>query len=279
MLEELIGNLDTVALARALVSFSINAAGALAFLVVSWMVAGWVRRVVLRGFAKANVDDTLGIFLSNAARWALLIMAVLAALGMFGIQTTSFAAVIGAAAFAIGLAFQGTLSNIASGVMLLVFRPFKVGDVINAAGVTGKVIEIGLFTTSFDTSDNRRIFVPNALIFGGTIENVTFHETRRVDVSVGTDYGADLDEVRAVLERSLASVEGILDDPESQIYLLELGASSIDWAVKVWCKTDEYWAVREAVTRAVKVELDAAGIGIPFPQMDVHVDGALDGNS
>ena len=105
-------------------------------------------------------------------------------------------------AFAIGLAFQGTLSNIASGVMLLVFRPFKVDDVINAAGVTGKVIEIGLFTTSFDTLDNRRIFVPNALIFGGTIENVTFHETRRVDVSVGTDYGADLDEVRAVLERS-----------------------------------------------------------------------------
>jgi len=275
MLEQLIGNLDTVALARALVDFSINAAGALAFLVASWMVAGWVRRVVRRGFAKAEVDDTLGIFLSNAARWALLIMALLAALGMFGIQTTSFAAVIGAAAFAIGLAFQGTLSNIASGVMLLVFRPFKVGDVINAAGVTGKVVEIGLFTTSFDTVDNRRIFVPNALIFGGTIENVTYHDTRRVDVSVGTDYGADLDEVRAVLERSIAAVEGILDDPEPQIYLLELGASSIDWAIRVWCGTDDYWNVREAVTRAIKVELDAAGIGIPFPQMDVHMDGSL----
>ena len=172
------------------------------------------------------MDDTLGIFLSNLARWAILIMAVLAALGMFGIQTTSFAAVIGAAGIAIGLAFQGTLSNIASGVMLLIFRPFTVNDVIKAAGVTGKIIEIGLFTTSFDTADNRRIFVPNALIFGGTIENVTYHAKRRVEVSVGTDYSADLDEVRAVLERAIVSVEGVLDDPKSQVYLTELGASS-----------------------------------------------------
>jgi len=277
MLEQLLGNLDAAALADAIVSFSTNAAGALAFLIASWMVAGWVRRLVLRSFAGARIDDTLGIFLSNAARWAILIMALLAALGMFGIQTTSFAAVIGAAGLAIGLAFQGTLSNIASGVMLLVFRPFKVGDVINAAGVTGKVIEIGLFTTSFDTADNRRIFVPNALIFSGTIENVTYHEKRRVDVSVGTDYGADLDEVRAVLERALDSVEGVLDEPEPQTYLQELGASSIDWTVRVWCQTGDYWAVREAVTRAVKVELDAAGIGIPFPQLDVHMDGAPGG--
>jgi len=275
MLEQLIGSLDAAALTEAVVSFSTNAAGALAFLVVSWMVAGWVRRMVRRGFARAHIDDTLGIFLSKSARWAILIMAVLAALGMFGIQTTSFAAVIGATGLAIGLAFQGTLSNIASGVMLLIFRPFKVGDVINAAGVTGKVIEIGLFTTSFDTADNRRIFVPNALIFSGTIENVTYHAKRRVDVSVGTDYGADLDEVRTVLQRALVSVAGVLDDPEPQIYLLELGASSIDWAVRVWCRTEDYWAVREAVTRAVKVELDAAGIGIPFPQMDVHMDGSL----
>lgn len=279
MLEQLIGSLETADLAEAIVSFATNAAGALAFLIVSWIVAGWVRRIVRRGFETAGVDDTLGIFLSNLARWAILIMAVLAALGMFGIQTTSFAAVIGAAGIAIGLAFQGTLSNIASGVMLLIFRPFKVNDVIKAAGVTGKVIEIGLFTTSFDTADNRRIFVPNALIFGGTIENVTYHAKRRVEVSVGTDYSADLDEVRAALERAIVSVEGVLDDPKSQVYLMELGASSIDWAVKVWCKTDNYSAVREAVIRAVKIELDTAGIDIPFPQMDVHVNGTLDGDS
>ncbi len=273
MFEQLLGNLDTATLTENLLSFSTNAAGALAFLVASWLVAGWARRVIRRGFTTAKVDDTLGIFLSNAARWAILIMALLAALGMFGIQTTSFAAVIGAAGLAIGLAFQGTLSNIASGVMLLVFRPFKVGDVINAAGVTGKVVEIGLFTTSFDTSDNRRIFVPNALIFSGTIENVTYHATRRVDVAVGTDYSADLDEVRAVLERAVTSVEGVRAEPEAQIYLLELGASSIDWTIRAWCRTEDYWAVREAITRATKIELDAAGIGIPFPQMDVHVDG------
>jgi small conductance mechanosensitive channel len=204
-------------------------------------------------------------------------MALLAALGMFGIRTTSFAAVIGAASLAIGLAFQGTLSNIASGVMLLIFRPFTVDDVINAAGITGKVIEIGLFTTAFDTLDNRRIFVPNALIFGGTIENVTFHEKRRVDVSVGTDYGADLDEVRAVLDAAVATVQGILDDPEPQVYLVELGGSSIDWSVRVWCVTDDYWEVRERTTRAVKIALDTASIGIPFPQMDVHLDGGLSG--
>jgi small conductance mechanosensitive channel len=279
MLEQLISSLETADLAEAIVSFATNAAGALAFLIVSWIVAGWVRRIVRRGFETAGVDDTLGIFLSNLARWAILIMAVLAALGMFGIQTTSFAAVIGAAGIAIGLAFQGTLSNIASGVMLLIFRPFKVNDVIKAAGVTGKVIEISLFTTSFDTADNRRIFVPNALIFGGTIENVTYHAKRRVEVSVGTDYSADLDEVRAALERAIVSVEGVLDDPKSQVYLMELSASSIDWAVKVWCKTDNYSAVREAVIRAVKIELDTAGIDIPFPQMDVHVNGTLDGDS
>lgn len=159
MLEQLIGSLETAGLDEAIVSFATNAAGALAFLIVSWVVAGWVRRIVRRSFETAGVDDTLGIFLSNLARWAILIMTVLAALGMFGIQTTSFAAVIGAAGIAIGLAFQGTLSNIASGVMLLIFRPFKVNDVIKAAGVTGKIIEIGLFTTSFDTADNRRIFV------------------------------------------------------------------------------------------------------------------------
>ena len=278
MLEQLLANADPAAITEGLIGFATRAGGALLFLIVAWIVAGWARRVAWRMLVDAtDIDDTLGIFVSNAVRWAILTMALLAALGMFGIQTTSFAAVIGAAGLAIGLAFQGTLSNIASGVMLLIFRPFGVNDVINAAGITGKVQEIGLFTTTFDTPDNRRIFEPNSLIFGGSIENVAHHPTRRVDVAVGTDYSADLDATRAVLEGAIATVDGVLQDPEWQVYLAELGASSIDWKVRVWAETDDYWAVREALTRAVKVELDKAGIGIPFPQMDVHLDGAIDG--
>lgn len=159
--------------------------------------------------------------------------------------------------------------------MLLVFRPFKVGDVVSVAGITAKVVEIELFTTLFDTPDNRRIIVPNGQIFGSTIENITFHETRRVDVNVGTDYGADLKETRAVLERVAANVEGGLDDPAPQIYLTELAGSSINWAVRVWAQTPDYWAVRERITDEIKDALDDAEIGIPFPQMDVHLDGIL----
>jgi small conductance mechanosensitive channel len=276
LLEQLLANADAATLTQGLIDFATRAGGALLFLFAAWVLAGWARRMAWKMLVDAtDIDDTLGIFVSNAVRWAILTLALLAALGMFGIQTTSFAAVIGAAGLAIGLAFQGTLSNIASGVMLLVFRPFRVNDVINAAGITGKVQEIGLFTTTFDTPDNRRIFVPNSLIFGGTIENVTHHATRRVDVAVGTDYSADLDATRAILEGAIARVDGILQDPEWQVYLAELGASSIDWKVRVWANTEDYWAVRETLTRAVKVELDKAGIGIPFPQMDVHLDGTV----
>ena len=275
MFEGLLSNIDLVALSERAVAMSIRVAGALLFLAVAWMVGAWCRRCVRKALTKTHVDETLSIFLANAARWTVLLLAVLAALGMFGIQTTSFAAVIGAAGLAIGLAFQGTLSNIASGIMLLVFRPFTVDDFINAGGVNGRVVEIGLFTTTFDTLDNRRIFVPNSLIFGGTIENDTYHDVRRVDVAVGTDYGADLDEVRAVLERAIGNVDGVLEDPEPFVYLLQLGGSSIDWSVRAWCSTEAYWEPREALTRAVKIELDKAGIGIPCPQMDVHLDGRL----
>jgi small conductance mechanosensitive channel len=161
--------------------------------------------------------------------------------------------------------------------MLLIFRPFRVGDVVSVAGITGKVVEIDLFTTQFDTPDNRRLVVPNGAIFGSTIENVTFHPTRRVDVDVGTDYGADLRATRTVLEEVATATEGVLEEPAPQVYLKSLGASSIDWAVRVWTETSEYWAVRERITQRVKEALDAAEIGIPFPQMDIHVDGVANG--
>lgn len=256
------------------IEWSVRLGGAILFVLLSWIVANWTRRAVRRGLERADFDATLTLFVASASRWAVLAMALLACLGIFGIQTTSFAAVMGAAGLAIGLAFQGTLSNVAAGVMLLVFRPFKVGDLVNAGGVTGTISEIQLFTTVFDTPDNRRIIVPNSLIFGQTIENVTHHDTRRVNVDVGTAYAADLDRTRATLEAAVRTVPGVLQDPAPQVFLKQLGASSIDWQVRVWCATVDYWSVHETLVRAVKMALDDAGISIPFPQMDVHLQKA-----
>jgi small conductance mechanosensitive channel len=224
-----------------------------------------------------KVDPTLGKFAGQLVFYVVMIGALLGVLGKMGVSVASFAAVIAAAGFAIGLAFQGTLSNFAAGVMLLVFRPFKVGDVVNAAGITAKVGEIDLFTTAFDTPDNRHIIVPNSSIFGSTIENVTFHPERRVDVAVGCDYAADIDKTREVLTAAVESVPGRIDGEGRgfQIYLTGLGDSSVDWAVRVWFPTPDYWAKKEELTRAVKMHLDEAGVGIPFPQMDVHIDGKL----
>lgn len=243
----------------------------LILIVAVFMIGGWAKRFVTGVTRKAKVDETLARFFGTLARYAILILGGLAILSTFGVNTTSFAAVIAAAGFALGMALSGTLGNFASGVMLLIFRPFKVDDVVNAAGITGKVFEIGMFSTTFDTPDNRRIIVPNGSIYGDTIENITHHSTRRVDVAVGTDYSADLDKTREVLTAAASAVKGRLSDQDPVIYLKELGGSSIDWSVRVWANTADYWAVREQLTRDVKVALDNADIGIPFPQRDVHI--------
>lgn len=250
-----------------------NVIGAILLLIATFMVAGWAGRAARKVVDRSKLDPTLAQFFAGLARYAVLILGGLAVLGVFGIPVASFAAILAAAGFAIGLALQGTLAHFAAGVMLLLFRPFKVGDVVSAGGVTGKVDAIGLFTTTLDTVDNRRLIVPNGEISGSTIENITYHPTRRVDVNVGTDYGADLRAVREALEGVAASVEGGLAEPAPQIYLLELGGSSIDWVVRVWANTADYWAVRERLTGDIKEALDARDIGIPFPQMDVHLDG------
>jgi small conductance mechanosensitive channel len=245
--------------------------GVLVLLWVAGTIGKWARKKALRGFEKAKFEPTLARFFANMLRWVILVVAIVAILGIFGIETASFAAVFAAAGFAVGLAFQGTLSNFSAGVMLLIFRPFAIGQVVNVAGVLGKVVEIGLFTTTFDTPDNRRIIVPNGAIFGATIENISHHETRRVDVAVGVEYSAPIDKTREVLLQAAKKVEGGLADPEPAIVLGGLGDSAVDWTVRLWCKAADYWAVRDALTRQVKLELDEAGLGIPFPQMDLHV--------
>lgn len=248
---------------------------AIVLIIAVLIISGWVRKLVLGITRKAKVDETLARFFGNMAKYLVMVLGGLAILSTLGVDTTSFAAVIAAAGFAIGLALSGLLGNFSAGIMLLIFRPFKVGDVVNAGGTTGKVESIELFTTVFDTPDNRRIMVPNSEIFGGTIENITHHPTRRCDIAVGTDYPADIDETRRVLEKVAADVEGGMNDPAPVVYLSELGGSSIDWSVRVWCNAADYWAVRERLTRNVKVALDEANIGIPFPQMDVHIDGGI----
>jgi len=256
------------------IQYALNAAGALVLLLVAWLAGGWVRRATRRGLERAGFEATLTKFFANMARYVVLVAAVMMALSVFGIETTSLAAVLAAAGFAVGMALSGTLSNFAAGVMLLAFRPFKVGDVVEVAGETGKVNEIELFTTSLDTPDNRRIIVPNGAVFNNTIENITFHPIRRVDVAVGTDYGADLAQTRSVLE-GIARQHHAVEEQEPAVMLTGLGDSSINWSVRVWCKTEDYFGVMDALIHAVKDGLDAAGIGIPFPQRDVHIDGVL----
>ena len=198
-----------------------------------------------------------------------------AVLSKMGAPLGGLAAMLAAAGFAVGLAFQGTLSNFASGVLMLVFRPFKVGDVVNAGGVMGRVNEIDLFTTTLDTPDNRRIIVPNSSIAGGTIENVSYHIHRRVEVVVGVDYSADLQTTRDALERATAqlaadTVQG--EDRGSQVMLSNLGDSAVEWKVRMWVNSADFFPMTEALTGAVKQQLDAAKIGIPFPQLDVHLN-------
>jgi small conductance mechanosensitive channel len=248
---------------------------ALVLIVLVFIVASWAKKIVGKAVRKAKVEETLARFLSNMTRYAVLIAGGVAILGTIGVETASFAALLAAVGFAIGMAMSGMLGNIAAGIMLLFFRPFKVGDVVNAGGVMGKIFEIGLFTTVFDTPDNRRIIVPNNSIFGDTIENVSHHATRRVDVVVGTDYGADIDKAREVLLAAAKSSESVLQDPEPAVVLTGLGGSSIDWAVRVWVNSADFGAVKDRLTRDVKYALDNAEIGIPFPQMDLHIDGGI----
>jgi small conductance mechanosensitive channel len=244
---------------------------ALIVLIAGWILAGWVGGIARKALARARIDETLSKFLSKTARWAIILLVVLACLSVFGVETTSVAAVIGSAGIAVGLAFQGTLSNFAAGIMLLMFRPFHVGDVITVAGQTGKVDEIELFTTTLDTFDNRRFIIPNGQVFGAMIENITYHPRRRADVDVGVAYSADIDRTREVLTQAARNVPGGLLEPEPAVILLGLGESAVNWSVRVWAKAGEFADVRQATIRAVKVALDEAGIGIPFPQMDVHV--------
>jgi len=252
-------------------TWGLRVIGAIALLLIGRLVAGAVRRGMRRMFEKAKIDQTLVPFLSSLAYYAVLAFVVIAVLGVFGIPTASFVAVLGAAGLAVGLALQGTLSNFSSGVMLLFFRPFRVGDLIETAGILGVVKEIGIFTTTMNSLDNRRIIVPNSKVFGDTIVNYDGNDTRRVDMVIGVSYTDDLGLARQTIERIVAEDPRVLAEPEPQVAVSNLGDSSVDFVVRPWCRPADYWDVCFELTRRIKEGLEAAGCSIPFPQRDVHM--------
>ncbi len=201
----------------------------------------------------------------------LMVVVVIAAVGALGVQTTSFIAILGAAGLAVGLALQGSLSNFASGVLIIIFRPYKVGDWIEGAGISGAVVDVQILTTILKTGDNKQIIVPNSQIMDSIITNYSANDTRRVDMVVGVSYADDVDKVRAALEDLITAEERILDDPAPTIAVSELADSSVNFVVRPWVKTADYWGVKFDLTEAIKKRFDQDGISIPFPQRDVHL--------
>jgi small conductance mechanosensitive channel len=242
---------------------------------VIFFVGKLVARLICNAFAatlrRAHVEETLVRFGKNIAYTLLLVIVIISALTQLGISTASFVAVVGAAGLAVALALQGSLSNFAAGVMMIVFRPFKVGDFIEAAGSMGVIEEIAIFTTIMKTGDNRTIIIPNSKITDGSIINYSSNPTRRIDLVVGVSYQDDLNKVKSVLEAVLKEDERVLTDPAPTIGVSELADSSINFVVRPWVATEEYWPTRFDLNKKIKERFDAEGISIPFPQTDVHL--------
>lgn len=257
--------------------YGIDVIGALAILIIGWTIAGWIRKAVHRALGKVpNMDNTLRPFLSNLVRWFVLAFVIVAVLGQFGVETTSIIAVLGAAGLAIGLSLQGTLSNVAAGVMLLVLRPFKVGDFIDAGGLAGTVVEIGLFTSELKTADGVYIMSPNSQIWNSTITNYSRNATRRVDILIGIAYGDDMDTGQRVLQELMDSDARVLKDPAATTMVMSLGDSSVNINMRCWVNSGDYWGVLFDLTKSAKTAVEAAGLSIPFPQQDVHMHNAAE---
>lgn len=256
---------------RVLAEHGLNVLGAIAIFVIGRWVLGWVVRLVRGVLTRKNFDPTLTGFLANILRMAGLALVVTAAVNELGIDTTSFAAVLGAAVFAVGFALQGSLANFAAGVMIIFFRPFKVGDYVEGGGTAGIIEEITVFSTFLRTPDNKRVIVPNASITGGNIVNYSAKDTRRVDLVFGISYDDDVAAAREVIARVLAEDERILKDPEPIIGLLALADSSVNIACRPWVRTADYWPVLFDLNERMKGALEGAGMTIPFPQRDVHL--------
>ncbi|MBN2321156.1 MAG: mechanosensitive ion channel [Acidobacteria bacterium] len=248
-----------------------NIIAAVVILIVGRILVGIIAGVIQRQMVKRKAEDTLTKFLVSLTRIGLMTFVVIAAIRQLGVETNSFVAIIGAAGLAVGFALQGTLANFAAGVMLIIFKPFKVGDYVEGGGSAGTVDAVQIFNTIFKTPDNKKVIIPNSKLTGDNITNYSAMEQRRIDMVFGIGYDDDIKKAKATLERIIGEDERILKDPAPTVAVSELGDSSINFVVRPWVKTADYWAVYFDVTEKVKLTFDAEGISIPFPQRDIHM--------
>lgn len=244
---------------------------AIVVLIVGLWLAGLITRLIGKALTKARMDAMLVRFLESIAKALLQIVVIIAALGQLGVQTTSLIAILGAAGLAIGLALQNSLSNFAAGVLLLVFKPFKAGDFVEAGGVTGVVEQVRVFNSVLRTADNREITVPNGKIYNDVITNYSARDTRRIDLVVGISYDADIRKAKEIVESILAGDGRVLKDPAPTWGVMDLADSSVNLYIRPWVASADYWNARCDLLEIIKTSFDANGIGIPFPQMDVHL--------
>ena len=272
----MLDNLNQETLLTLLQQYALPLFWALLVLLIGRYVAKLATKMIRRAMIRAKIDETLISFTTNVANIGMMAFVLIAALGKLGVETTSFAALLAAAGLAVGLSLQGSLANFASGVILILFRPFKAGDFVEAGGVSGIIEEIHIFNTKIRSGDNKQIIVPNGHITGSNIINYSAKETRRIDMVIGVSYSDDLKKVRTVLETVLNEDPRVLADPLPVIGLLELGESSINFAVRPWVATGDYWPTLFSLQEAIKLRFDQEGISIPFPQRDLHiVSGAV----
>ncbi|CAM3004612.1 MULTISPECIES: small-conductance mechanosensitive channel MscS [Vibrio] len=255
-----------------LIQYGVNIVSAILILIIGNIIVKAVAGSVAKVLHKKEMDKAVVEFIHGLVRYVLFVIVLIAALGRVGVETASVVAVIGAAGLAIGLALQGSLSNFAAGVLIVGFRPFKSGDYVEVAGVAGSVEAIQIFQTILKTPDNKMVVVPNGAIIGGSITNYSRHATRRVDLVIGVSYKSDLQLTKKVIRETLEKDSRILKDPDITIGVLALADSSVNFVVRPWCKTEDYWGVYFDSMQAIKEALDANGIEIPFPQMDVHLN-------
>ncbi|MDA0305341.1 MAG: mechanosensitive ion channel [Proteobacteria bacterium] len=254
------------------VEYGVDIVGAIALLVIGWIIAGWVRRGVRHGLDRIpQMDETLKPFLAKLVWYVIMIFVLVAVLNQFGVQTASIITVLGAAGLAIGLALQGMLGNIAAGVMLLFLRPFNVGDYVDAGGIAGTVVEIGLFNTEIKTNDGLCLIVPNSKIWSSPITNFSRNPTRRFDIEVGIGYDDDADGALALLMGLMTNDARVLGDPEPLVFVKSLGDSAVIINLRGWTMSGDYWDTVWSLNKSIKADLQAAGYSIPFPQRDLHI--------
>ena len=251
--------------------YGIKVVAAIAIFIVGRWITMRLKKLIVKLMEKRSLDPSLVSFVASLTYIGLMTFIIIAVLSQLGVETTSFIAVLGAAGLAVGLALQGSLANFAAGVLIIIFKPFKVGDFIEAGGAKGVVEEMEIFTTQLKSPDNKKIIIPNAKLTGDNIVNYTAKEQRRVDLVIGVAYDSDLAKTKDVLTKVLTEDARILDDPAPTVGVVDLADSSVNFVVRPWVKTAEYWAVYFDTMQKIKERLDEEGIGIPFPQRDVHL--------